>query len=322
MEYTYLVTGADGHLGSWIVRKLKQKGKSVRGLRLKNSSLKTPIIEDLYYGDVLDINSLKPFFNVEKAKVIHTAAIVSVSKKKKNLLNDVNLIGTKNILHLCKEHSFSLTYISSVHAFVDKDKIINESSLINPNLVIGEYAKSKAEMSLYLQNERKNLPINIIYPSGILGPKDYGNNPLNTVIKDYLDNKLFCYIKGGYDMVDVRDVAKFIVKLNIEDIKNENFIISNTYVKIEDFFKIISKNYNNKKLPIRLPTSIVKILAPISEIYYNIQKKPALISSYSLYTLLNSPYFSHSKASETLGYNPRNIEKTIIKIINNYKNKK
>lgn len=321
MKYTYLVTGADGHLGSWIIKKLLKKGESVRGLRLFKSPLKTPIIEQVFYGDITKIETLYDFFDVENAKVIHTASIVDISKNKESLLEAVNIKGSLNILKLCKEKNFSLTYISSVHAFVENQEIINENSIIDPNLVKGKYAQTKAFISNLFEKEKANIPINIIFPSGILGPKDFGKNPLNTVVNDYLNNKLFCYIEGGYDMVDVRDVAQIIVKINQKDITNENFIISNSYVQIKDFFSIISQNYNNKIKPIKMPLSLAKIISPICEIYYNILKKPALLSSYSLYTLTHSPKFSHEKATKLLNYKPRAIEKTIKNLIKQKKNK-
>ena len=319
MDYTYLVTGADGHLGSWIIRKLVKQGKTVRGLRLPNSNLKTPILEEVYYGDITKPETLNDFFNTERAKVIHTAAIVSVSKNTNKKINEVNVNGTLNILKFCKEKNFPLTYISSVHAFIDKEKMINEKSIINPNFVVGGYAKSKAKITQILEEERKNIPINIIFPSGILGPKDFGNNPLNTVIKDFVNKKLFCYISGGYDMVDVRDVASFIVKLNLRNIYNENYIISNKYVTIRDFINLITSNFKTRIKPFKLPNTLAYILAPMSELYYKIQKKPALFSTYSLYTLGHSPIFSHEKATKTLNYKPRTLEITIKDVINEIK---
>ncbi len=320
MEYTYLVTGSDGHLGSWVVRKLLKKGKKVRGLRLPNSNYKTPIIEEVFYGDVTKIETLEDFFNVENAKVIHTAGIINVSNKMTDSLYNVNVNGSINILTMCKKKNFPLIYVSSVHAFVDSYKNIDESSIIDPDKVVGPYAKTKAITTKIMEQERNNLPINIIFPTGILGPKDFGNNHLNSVIKDCLHNKLFSYIDGGYDMVDVRDVATFIANLAISDIENENFILSNSFVKVKDFIELIFKDLNIKKKLVKLPTELAKFLAPLSELYYKMLKKPALFSSYSIYTLNNSPNFSHKKATKYLSYRPRIIEKSIKAVIKDLKN--
>ncbi len=315
MDYSYLVTGADGHLGSWIVKALIKKGLEVRGLRFNGSILKTPIIEKVFYGDVTKKESLYQFFDVKNAKVIHTAGIIDVGSKMSKSLYDVNVNGSKNIIELCKKHQFPLTYVSSVHSFVETDDIITEKSLIDPKKVLGPYAKTKAITTLIMEEERKNIPINIVFPSGILGPNDYGNNHLNSVIKDRIEGKLFSYIDGGYDMVDVRDVSNFICNLSTSTIVNQNFILSNSYILIKDYLEKIGRFIKDNKKIIRIPTNIAKALAPLSEIYYKIRRKPALFSSYSIYTLTHHQLFSHEKATETLGYCPIEINQTIADIL-------
>jgi dihydroflavonol-4-reductase len=322
MDYTYLVTGSDGHLGSWIVRKLIKKGKTVRGLRLPNSKLKTPIIENVFYGDVTKKESLKEFFNLEKAKVIHTAGIINVTNKMTKTLYDVNIQGSINVLELCKEHHFPLTYISSVHSFCARKGFVDEKSEINPQKVVGPYAFTKATTTLIMERERENIDINIVFPSGILGPKDYGHNHLNSVIEDRIDGKLYAYLEGGYDMVDVRDVATFVVKLATSKITNENFIISNNFITVKDFLDKVGNIIKDKKKLIKIPNNLAKILAPLSQIYYEIIKRPALFCSYSIFTLTNSPTFSHKKATISLNYNPRKIDKTLSDVIKGIKKKK
>ncbi len=322
MDYTYLVTGSDGHLGSWIVKKLIKKGKTVRGLRLPNSTLKTPIIENVFYGDVTNKESLYDFFNLENAKVIHTAGLINVSTKMTKTLYNVNVQGSINILELCKEHHFPLTYISSVHSFSARKGFVDEYSEINPQKVVGPYAFTKATTTLIMEKERENLNINIVFPSGILGPKDYGHNHLNSVIEDRIDGKLYAYLEGGYDMVDVRDVADFVAKLATSKITNENFIISNKFISVKDFLDKIGNIIKDKKHLVKIPNNLAKILAPLSEAYYKIIKRPTLFCSYSIFTLTNSPIFSHEKATISLNYNPRKIDKTVSDIVKGLKKNK
>ncbi|MCY1151950.1 MAG: NAD-dependent epimerase/dehydratase family protein [Sphaerochaetaceae bacterium] len=322
MDYTYLVTGSDGHLGSWIVRKLIKKGKTVRGLRLPNSTLKTPIIENVFYGDITNKESLKDFFNLEKAKVIHTAGIINVTNKMTKKLYDVNVEGSINILELCKEHHFPLTYISSVHSFCARKGFVDEKSEINPQKVIGPYAITKATTTLIMEKERENIDINIVFPSGILGPKDYGHNHLNSVIEDRVNGKLYAYLEGGYDMVDVRDVASFVVKLATSKITNENYIITNKFISVKEFLDKIGYMIKDNKHLVKIPYNLAKILAPLSEAYYKIIKRPALFCSYSIFTLTHSPMFSHEKATFSLKYYPRKIDKTISDVIKDLKKPK
>ena len=62
MKTLYLVTGADGHLGSTIVRLLKKQNLPVRGLLLPGKA--EPDIRGVRYfhGDIRKPESLRPFF--------------------------------------------------------------------------------------------------------------------------------------------------------------------------------------------------------------------------------------------------------------------
>lgn len=83
MKQLYLVTGAAGHLGSTLVRKLTARGNTVRGLILPNEQAIRNARVSYYKGDVRNRESLLPLFeNTEDAEVIviHAAGIVDISE--------------------------------------------------------------------------------------------------------------------------------------------------------------------------------------------------------------------------------------------------
>ena len=63
MKKLYVVTGANGHLGSTILRKLIQSGEKVRGLILPAESPFFPEEAEYVKGDVTDVDSLRPLFS-------------------------------------------------------------------------------------------------------------------------------------------------------------------------------------------------------------------------------------------------------------------
>ena len=105
MENTYLVTGSDGHLGNTIVRLLLAKGLKVRGLRYVNTKLSTPKVEECYYGDVTDFNSMNNFFDVVNPVVIHTAGLISIDSVLTPALKNTNINGTMNVVKQCIKHN-------------------------------------------------------------------------------------------------------------------------------------------------------------------------------------------------------------------------
>lgn len=321
LKKIFIITGANGFLGNNIIRKLEQyKEDEVRALVLPNDETKS--LEGLnckiYYGDVTKKETLNDIFNItEEAEifVIHCAAIVNIKSKYNPLIYEVNVNGTKNVVEKVLEKKAKLIYVSSVHAITEKPnhQLITETKTFDPNAVEGQYAKTKAETAKYVLEmvEKKKLNACIVHPSGIIGPYDFGNSHLTQLIMDFANGKLKACVKGGYDFVDVRDVAEGILNVCYKGKTGECYILSNKYIEIKDLLDIISEVRKTKKIKTILPMWLAKLTAPLSEIYYSVLKQPPLYTKYSLYTLNSNSNFSNEKAKKELGYKNRELKETI-----------
>lgn len=331
MKKIYIITGANGFLGNNIIRILeKDADNEIRAFVLKDDSIKS--LENLnckiYYGDVTNKESLSSIFentNGKEVFVIHCAAIVYIKSKYNPLIYNVNVNGTKNIVDKVLELNAKLVYVSSVHAIPEKpnNDLITEVTNFNPDDVYGLYAKTKAEAAKYVMDAIKNKNLNacIVHPSGIIGPNDFGNSHLTQLIKVVSSGKLFACVKGGYDFVDVRDVAKGVTNACKNGIKGECYILSNRYITIKELCDLICDLQKRKRIKIILPISIAKLIAPLFELYYNLKKETPLFTKYSLYTLSSNANFSNKKAKQYLDFKNRSIEDTIkdtTKWINKY----
>lgn len=321
MEKIYIITGAAGFLGNNIIRKLEHDNNiEIRALVLSGESVKS--LENLnckiFYGDVTKKETLSSIFENTKSKqvfVIHCAAIVYIKAKYNQLVYNVNVNGTKNIVDKVLEINAKLIYISTVHAIPEKpdNKKIYEITDFNPDKVHGLYAKTKAEAAKFVIDAVKNKNLNacIVHPSGIIGPNDYGNSHLTELIKNVSNGKLFACVKGGYDFVDVRDVANGVINACENGTKGECYILSNKYLTIKELCDLVCDVQKNKKIRIILPIGLAKLIAPFFEIYYNIKKKTPLFTRYSLYTLSSNANFSNEKAKKLLNFKNRNMKDTI-----------
>lgn len=179
MKNLYIVTGANGHLGSTLVRMLQRRGAEVRGLLLPQEQAASHSRVTYYHGDVREKESLRPLFEDTgdtRVTVIHTAGIIDISEHVSPLLYDVNVGGTRNMVELCEEYRvYRMVYVSSVHAIPEKDKncVLHEVRHFSPNEVVGGYAKTKAEATqIVLDAADHGLNAVVVHPSGILGPYD------------------------------------------------------------------------------------------------------------------------------------------------------
>ncbi len=325
MKELYLVTGAAGHLGSAVIRELKKMNKNVRGLVLQGEK-NIPEDIDIFYGDVTKKDSLEDFFENSGAEliVIHCAGIVSITSNYSQLMYDVNVNGTKNIVELCIEKNVKkLVYVSSVHAIPEKPKgeIIFETKNFDPDKVVGNYAKTKAEATKYVLDSSRRLNVSIVHPSGICGPYDFGNGHITTLVKDYYTGKLVAGIRGGYDFVDVRDVAKGILSCLERGRQGECYILSNKYFSVREILNMLYDITRKKKIKSFIPLWFIKIMAPVAEFYYKILKQPPLYTPYSIYTLNSNSIFSNEKAKKELGYKTRKMKETLKDTVKWLKNK-
>lgn len=317
MKKRYIITGADGHLGSTLIRMLAPTGAQITGLVLPGSVSEKQDHVQYVQGDVRDVESLRPLFEhpeEEELYVIHTAGIIDISERETPMLRDVNIRGTEHILALSKQyHVKRLVYVSSVHAIAEKDDyaVITETDQFSPDTVRGAYARTKAAATqAVLDAGREGLDVVVVHPSGIIGPYDRSGNHLVQMITDYLRGMLPACVRGGYDFVDVRDVAKGCL-LALEKGRSGNcYILSNRHYEIREVLGMVRSVSRGKKLMV-LPMWMAKLFAPAMQWYAKLKKQRPLYTKYSLYTLRSNDRFSHDKATRELGYMPRDLRETI-----------
>ena len=317
MEKTYLVTGACGHLGGTLVRLLERTGAQVRGLRLPSEQARDRAHVTYYPGDVRDRDSLRPLFRGlagREVVVFHTAAIVDISGEVTPQMVDVNVNGTKNILALCREYGVKrLVYVSSVHAIPEKDgyAVLREVDRFSPRQVTGGYAKTKAEATqAVLDAAAQGLDAVVVHPSGILGPFDGAENHLVQLVKEYAGGKLPACVKGGYDFVDVRDVAAGCLAAAEKGRSGQCYILSNRHYEVQEVLAMAKTLCHGRRLPV-LPMWMAQAAEPLLGWVAKVKKQRPLYTKYSLYTLRSNDRFDHGKATAELGYRPRDLRQTV-----------
>ena len=321
MKRIYIVTGASGFLGNNIIRMLEHDDNAeVRAFVLNGESISSlnNLKCSIYYGDVTKADTLNSIFEGSgdaEIFVIHCAAVVYIKSKYNSRVYDVNVNGTKNIVDKVLEYNAKLIYVSSVHAIPEKSDgdLISEVSIFNPDDVVGLYAKTKSEAARYVMDSVKDKGLNacIVHPSGILGPYDFSNSHLTALVREIVRGKLPMCVKGGYDFVDVRDVAKGIIMAGDKGKMGECYIMSGEFVSIKKLADLVCDVVGRKRIKVVLPIMIAKIVAPFYEMYYNVKGKTPLFTKYSLYTLSSNSNFSNEKAKRDLGFVTRDITDTV-----------
>ncbi len=322
MGKTYIITGANGHLAQTIIRKLRKKDCEIRGLILPTEYNEDDGNVRYYKGDITRPETMQEIFtgiDYPKTIVIHAAGLITIGNEITSALYNVNVVGTRNMIEVCRKYGVSrLVYVSSVHAISEGDglRVITETKYFSKDLVEGAYAKTKAEATqAVMEAIDEGMDAVVVHPSGILGPGDDGRNHITQLIQSYMKGKLPGGVTGGYDFVDVRDVADGVIAAAEKGRKGECYILSNRFVPIPDLMKYMQKATGGPK-KICFPLSLAKMMAPVFEWAGKVTKKRPLFTRYSLHTMESNGRFSHDKATMELGYSPRDMMDTVSDTIN------
>ncbi|BAL80221.1 SDR family oxidoreductase [Caldisericum exile] len=308
------VIGGTGHLGNVLIRELLKRGEHVVCIVPKGEDL-TPIsglAVEVRTGDITDFESInKALFGVDY--VYHTAGVISISKGEWEKLYKVNVLGTRNVVEACiKNNVKRLVYTSSIHAFKEPplDLPITEDIPLEPQF--GEYARSKALATLeVLRGVERGLDAVIVAPTGIIGPYDFKVSEMGTLILKYMNSKLFFYVDGAYDFVDVRDVAMGEILAMKKGKIGQIYILSGEKITVKEILEIL-RNISGKRIShIKISYSLAKFSALFTPIISQITKEKPLFTLYSLSVLKSNCNVLKDKAIKELGYTSRPLETSL-----------
>jgi dihydroflavonol-4-reductase len=266
-------------------------------------------------GDVLDPASLDALFEGVKpgsAVLIHSAAVISLLRNNTNC-ELVNLTGTENIIAACKKHGARLVYFSSVDALIPAEEgETSEPECYYSEKLFASYGRSKAAgAQRVLDAAKEGLDCAMLLPSAVIGPGDYRNGFLTQMVRIYLAIHPRLSITGGYDFVDVRDVAAAAITASQKTGHGESYILSNTFASVTHLFNTLAAHTGRKPVRFTLPLGVLYLLVPfIGAVCYIAGKEPPLTPE-AIRLMRAHPAYCHNKATRELGFHPRPFEQTV-----------
>jgi dihydroflavonol-4-reductase len=258
------VTGANGLLGSYVVRVLLQHQEPFLAIKRKDSdiSLLHDVNDKITWcdSDVLDVVSLNETLK-NVTHVIHTAAVVSYNPRRAKQVMEINVEGTRNIVDACLANGVKrIIHVSSVAA-LDAQKgqtTITEENKWVDNHYHTVYAKSKylSELEVF-RGQEEGLSSVIVSPSFILADTDWNNS--SAQVFKYIWKQTPFYSDGSVNYVDVVDVAQIVYRLLRMPVEAERFIVSAGKMPYKELFRLIAKGLSKKVPSIRVNKSFLKI---------------------------------------------------------------
>ena len=311
----WLVTGATGHIGNVLVRRLIERGEKVRALIMPGESSESihGLDVEAVQGDVLNLDSF--FESLRGVRgIFHLAGVISILPGSNDFVHKVNVEGTRNVIRAAKEMGIQkLVYTSSIHAIKRiENGVIDEALPYDPDNPYGAYDRSKAQATLdVLQAAQTGLEAVIVCPTGVIGPYDFRGSMMGHVIRTAAEKKPTLYVDGAYDFVDVRDVADGLIAAAKHGKRGESYILSGQRMSVRYLLETVREITGQGFMLMKMPFELAKWAAQFTPFYYRWTKTSPRFTPYSLEVLRSNSNISHAKATRELGYQPRSLYESI-----------
>jgi dihydroflavonol-4-reductase len=310
------ITGGSGLIGSFLIGHLLQKGVSIKALyrqTIPAHLADSPLIEWIQ-GDLADSLLLRQIIGQVK-EVYHCAGLVSYAPQDADLLKEVNVDGTTNLVDACLENTqVKLCHVSSVAAVgSDKEKaVLTEKAKWDPAANHSLYGSSKylGELEVW-RGIAEGLQAVIVNPSVVLAPgRDWGRSSTQ-LFKYVADEKPF-YTRGQANFVDVRDVVSSMTALmDTPAAFGERYILNGGALPYQRFFELAAACLGKKAPALLVPQALTAVLWRVEHLRAWFTGKRPLITRDTANIAKKSHVYSSEKVKQFVPDVFRPVEETI-----------
>jgi nucleoside-diphosphate-sugar epimerase len=299
------VTGATGFIGSHLVEALLQKGVQVRCLLRKAGDLKwlKDLPVEITLGDCIDKASLREAVKGVD-QVFHLAGITKAVKEK--AFFEINAFGTENLILACCQHNPHIQkflYLSS-QAAAGPCQNGNKKRESDPCEPVSPYGQSKRLGEELALAHSQELPLVILRPPGVYGPRD---KDFYALFK-WVSRRINPCFSGQVSLCYVQDVVQAILlAAESRTISGEIFFVSDgTDYHMEEIGDALAQTIGVTPLSIPIPKWFIFGVASFSEYLSFISGRPPLISRGMAEQMIQEDWTCDiTKAKTLLGFQPQ-----------------
>jgi nucleoside-diphosphate-sugar epimerase len=314
-----LVTGASGHLGANLVRRLLAEGEALRVLVRPGSNNRAIDVlgsqVERVEGDLRDLDSMRRAL-AGCARAFHCAAQLSTVDGQEEELFASNVLGTRNLLTAARENQLERVVVTGSFSAVGhrEDRPSDETVPFNPFDRAMPYEKSKAGVEHEcLKAAVEGLDVVIATSCAILGPYDYKPSRMGSVLRDFANGKMLAYIPGGFEFVAARDIVEGHLLAMKKGRTAQKYIFSTAFTTVDELMEIMARVTGRRKPPLKLPAPVMAAISEVTTRLFKViaPKSNQRLTPGAVRILRMCRKADISKAKNELGYRPTSIEEAI-----------
>ena len=311
-----VITGASGHIGGVLARTLVHRfgASHIRAIYRERQGTATDLDIEWVHGDLLDTESLLAAFKGAEV-VYHLAALVSIDGDRAQEFHRTNVVGTRNVVEAALACGVRrLVHVSSIHAYDQQPwgEVLDESR--GPaHDALDLYGASKAAGEVEVRRGIDlGLDAVIVNPTSVIGPYDGTPSHMGQVLLDLYRRRLPALVVGGYDWVDVRDVASATMAAEKQARCGENYLVSGHWHSMRELADLAAEATGVAAPRLQFPVSLARLWAPCQVLLDRSRGRRPLYTPMAVRVMADgNRRISNAKARGELGLAPRPLAETV-----------
>ena len=318
-----LVTGAAGHVGANLVRRLLHDGVRLRVLlepEARNAALDGLDLERAH-ADIRDLDATRRA--VEGCQgVYHCAARVSTidgDRAHRRELFECNVIGTRNVLQAAREADAGRVVVTGSFSAVgydldDPSTPSDETMQFYPMARTMPYERSKVLVEHEcLRAVAAGQEVVVATCCAVVGGADFMPSRLGRTLCDFANGKLRAYVDGGFEFVAARDIVEGHLLCMRKGRPGEKYIFGSEFKTISDILDLFEEASGVPRPHRAIPTSAMYVFSEVASFYLSRfhPRFPQRFTPGAIRLLQLRRRANTAKARRELGFQPTGIRAAV-----------
>lgn len=305
-----LVTGANGFIGSWIVRGLVERGRRVRAFVRPRADLRNLIDYcnriEIAAGDILAPATIARAL-IDCNAVIHTAGSILTHPRDGERAWQMHYTGAVNLFDAARNAGIErIVYTASIFSlgagWLNQPADETRAQAFTPRNF--RYCDAKIAAQAYA--EKIDVPIIFVYPTFCFGPGDLHLSSQRQLV-DYWRGRLPGVTDAGINIIDVRDAALGHILALERGCIGEKYLLAGTNIDFPNLFRRAGEIAGRKH---RLPVFPRWSMLPAGWLMEKIMRHPP-IDFATAQVAQEFWYYTGTKAARELGLTTRPLDETL-----------
>ena len=310
-----LVTGGTGFVGSHSVAALVSLGHQVR-LLVRSRDRVVRSLSPLGVADVETVvGDVTALGSVEEAlagcdAVLHAAAVYSTDPRAASRIRETNVRAAENVLGAAVRKGLDpVVHVSSFAALLPPQGAVltPDSPVKQPH---GTYARSKAESERVARGyQEQGAPVVIVYPGGVIGPDDPYLGDSNRSLVEFAKSR--GTMRGGFPLVDVRDVAKVHAAVMESGRGPRRYMITGHYIALPDLVAALHEITGRHGRVMTMPAGMTLAAGRVADLVQHLVPGRLPFTYEGIWISALQPHCDDSSTGTELGITARDLRATL-----------